>query len=182
MVVQTSTSHPKVPGWKAAAQWLLHDGRITLMGLQFTRWIVEGMDPSPGASLQRYLRLSDLEAGLEHFLSSPYPVGIGPPDAWRVAKFAETPRPGRRGRSDLYLARWAKRYVDACNDPASEHRPVAALVERFDGTDEHISTSALRAVLGRAKDRKLLRGVRNGTAGGELTAKALKLLENEGEF
>ena len=101
----------------------------------------------------------------------------GPPDL--LAKslenwariFADTPRPGRRGRDDRAYAEMAALYVAEL-----ERNPtfaVQALAERL-----HYARTQVRSVLTEARRRQLLtKPMTPGRAGGELTDKAKRLLQ-----
>ncbi|MBT3224233.1 MAG: hypothetical protein HN348_34630 [Proteobacteria bacterium] len=83
------------------------------------------------------------------------------------------PRPGRRGREDHDYAIWANRYVDALETTS---HPIKKLRE-----EHHLSESAIRAILNRARDRRLLTKSPQGRAGGVLTKKAMNLLNELGD-
>jgi|TARA_B100001971_G_scaffold199184_1_gene209524 hypothetical protein len=86
--------------------------------------------------------------------------------------FLQVPRPGRKGRHDWEYALWAARYVTACE----EHRrkPVALLESRWPGK----TADTIRAILNKARNRGLLtKSPKTGLAGGVLTKRAKRLLE-----
>jgi hypothetical protein len=93
-----------------------------------------------------------------------------------LAGLREAPRrPGRRGRDDSYYARVAALYVDLL--ATGSRRPVVELAGQLGGG--HRRGAAVQLVH-EARRRGLLTKSQSGTAGGELTAKARKLL-GEGE-
>jgi hypothetical protein len=79
-----------------------------------------------------------------------------------------TPRRPRGGHNDLYYARWARRYVMACKNPS----PVQRLAKRH-----NLSVSQIRNILYEARQRELLTDSPKGKAGGDLTEKAIAILE-----
>lgn len=81
--------------------------------------------------------------------------------------FLETPRPGRRGRSDRDYAEVAALYVMRGHD-------VPALAKELG-----YSPSQVRNMLYTARRRKLLTAAPRGRAGGSLTDKAKELLDGE---
>lgn len=90
--------------------------------------------------------------------------------------FLHIRRPGRRGRSDIFYAHWAERYVSKC---AVSRRPYKDLSEEHPG----FSARTIQDLIVAAKERELLVGGSQGRAGGSLTPKAIRLLEQmrEGE-
>jgi hypothetical protein len=86
--------------------------------------------------------------------------------------FLTLPRPGRAGREDVEYAIWADRYVAALK--VSPRSPIKYLMEQWPG----FSNSALRAIIGTARKRKLLTKAGNGVAGGEITGLATELLRS----
>ncbi len=83
--------------------------------------------------------------------------------------FADSPRPGRRGRDDRAYAEIAALYVDEVLSGANG--AVKRLAARL-----HYSPSQIRSVLYAARRRGLLTESPNGKAGGELTEKARRLI------
>jgi hypothetical protein len=86
--------------------------------------------------------------------------------------FHDAPRPGRRGRDDRAYAEVAALYVKACS--SGSRRPLADLAKRLG-----YSESRLRSILNAARSerRGLLTKAPRGRHGGELTPKALDLLQ-----
>lgn len=82
------------------------------------------------------------------------------------------PRPGRRGRSDVFYARWAQRYVDALAQ--NPKHPIKHIVDT--ATEPGTTASQVRWYLTAARERNLLTEAPAGGAGGELTDKARLLL------
>jgi hypothetical protein len=77
-------------------------------------------------------------------------------------------RPGPRGRPDVEYAHMAALYVELLGSPA----PLKELAAK-----SIYSSSQIRSFLSEARRRKLLTRSPRGVAGGELTAKAVALLE-----
>jgi hypothetical protein len=78
-------------------------------------------------------------------------------------------RVGRRGRDDLYYARWAAEYADALTRSPN---PVAELAGQH-----HLSASQVRNLVHACRKKEMLTAAPAGRAGGELTARAIKLLK-----
>jgi hypothetical protein len=96
-------------------------------------------------------------------------------DGWGAVM---VPRPGRRGRDDLYYAAAALGYVRALE--AGHGQPVRWMVEQSTAEGEHVTADEVRARLRRARERGLLTSAPAGRAGGELTDKAVGLLRAAG--
>jgi hypothetical protein len=79
-------------------------------------------------------------------------------------------RPGRRGRPDLFYAQWAAMYVRELR--LTPKAPVKALA-----TKENYAEATVREFIHTARQRELLTRSRRGQSGGQLTPKALALLE-----
>ena len=90
--------------------------------------------------------------------------------AWSEG-FARRKRPGRAGRLDLEYARTAGAYVKHMRRSTT---PLADLAGEM-----CLSASQVRSILYEARRRGLLTAAPKGRAGGELTEKALRLLEGE---
>ena len=82
-------------------------------------------------------------------------------------------RVGRRGRDDVYYARWAAAYVDAL---ARSPRPAADLAARHS-----LSASQIRNLMHACRRRGLLTASPPGRPGGELTPRAVQLLEEDSD-
>src|SRR5262249_23452170 len=92
--------------------------------------------------------------------------------------FAQRPRPGRAGRDDLFYARIAATYVEACI--ADRRRGLVELQRRLAAQRQHFSPAQLRSLVGEARRRGLLTAPpHKGVQGGELTSRAIEEL-NEG--
>jgi hypothetical protein len=78
-------------------------------------------------------------------------------------------QPGRRGRDDRFYVVWAQRYVATC---ATTRRPYPALAAEW-----NYSERTIRDFVDKARKRGLLIGGSPGRAGGQLSAKAKRLLE-----
>jgi hypothetical protein len=85
-----------------------------------------------------------------------------------LTEFARNPRPGRRGRPDIFYAVLAAQYVELLDGRSA---PTAALAEL-----RNLSASQTRDLLHQARGRGLLTSPPRGRSGGELTEKAKKLL------
>jgi hypothetical protein len=88
--------------------------------------------------------------------------------------FAESRRPGRRGRDDVEYAAVADVYIKHVRLNSSA--PVERAAEEL-----NYSTSTVRALLNKARNRGLLTRAGPGRAGGDLTEKAKRLLAKHSE-
>lgn len=94
-------------------------------------------------------------------------LGLRPDDDFRVV-----PRVGRRGRSDLYYAQIARTYVGALESP----RPLETVAKTWG-----LSVAQARERVRAARQRDLLDRPGRGPAGGDLTEKALRILQGQAE-
>jgi hypothetical protein len=90
-----------------------------------------------------------------------------------LKEFASNPRPGRRGRPDIFYAGLAKQYVDLLTTSST---PTKDLAEKLG-----YSASSTRDFLHQARVRGLLSQPARGLAGGALTEKARSLLGSSPE-
>jgi transposase-like protein len=88
-----------------------------------------------------------------------------------LKEFKTDPRPGRRGRPDVFYAELAKQYVDLLAEGST---PTKDLAERLG-----YSASSIRDLIHQARRRGLLTRASKGLAGGELTENARRLLSIE---
>jgi hypothetical protein len=80
---------------------------------------------------------------------------------------------GRRGRSDLELARIAIRYEELVDTSA---KPVAQLAKELS-----LAVTTVRSILHKCRDRQVLTAATPGRAGGRATSKARRLIEQADE-
>lgn len=152
------------PGWR-----ILPEVEVTEAGLLLRRLVIEPSGSVPPAGITtrmlRQLRTGDLIAALRAASrqSARY-VGESP-------DLSVNTRVGRRGRDDLYYARWAAAYTDALTRSA---RPVADLATRH-----HLSPSQIRNLMHACRRRGLLTASPPGRPGGQLTSRAISLLAEE---
>jgi hypothetical protein len=149
------------PGWH-----ILPEVDVTEAGLLLRRLVIEPAGPVPPAGITtrmlRQIHTGDLLAGLR--VASRQAVALaGVPD------LAVSHRAGRRGKDDLYYARWAAEYADALTRSGN---PVAELAAR-----NHLSASQVRNLVYACRKRGMLTAAPPGRAGGELTARAIELLQ-----
>ncbi len=88
-------------------------------------------------------------------------------------KLTSDPRPGRRGRADESYAQLAADYVAACQTSTTPVKDLADIA--------HLSPKTIRNHLNAARQRGLLTSAPAGRSGGELTPKAIDLLNEEPE-
>lgn len=85
-----------------------------------------------------------------------------------LREFKRNPRPGRRGRADIFYARIAADYVELL---ATSSTPTKDLAKKH-----HYGESQMRDFLNKARTRGLLTRPERGRAGGQLTQKGRDLL------
>ena len=127
------------------------------------------LDPSVFGAL--HLRTLLLE--MTEDLHSPFlrhQLQRGEDSGW-LDPFIDVHQRRRRGRPDIEYAIWADRYVLAVEQ--SGGRPLPLLTSEYPGYSE----DSLRAILNKARVRKLLGKSPPGKAGGQLLPKAIQLLE-----
>ena len=134
--------------------------RLTIEPASLTPW-----PPSPNltTAVIRNVHVDRLYRTARDRLSIRNEVGIDVD----VSDFQLRRRPGRSGRSDLFYAKAAARYVELLTSSS----PTADLAREMD-----LRPSQTRDLLHQARRRKLLTASSEGKAGGELTTKALSLL------
>jgi hypothetical protein len=148
------------PGWR-----VLPEVEVTEAGLLLRRLVIEPANGMPGSGITtrmlRALRTGDLIAALRAAARQAVALGERP-------DLDVSHRAGRRGRDDLYYARWAAEYADALTRSGN---PVTELAARH-----HLSASQVRNLMHACRKRKMLTAAPSGRAGGELTARAIELL------
>jgi len=132
--------------------------------------------PVKGAFSTRRMRrlgLGELQERVGDVLAADHVIALLADGFWR----RRVARPGSVGRPDLYYAEWAKRYVEAlAEDPK---RPVRWILDKAAADGKFLTEAQVRALVNRARERDLLTPSKPGKPGGELTAKARRLLGEE---
>ncbi len=127
-----------------------------------------------GPVTTRMLRAVPLGAIQQHALEA---LAAASSASWlpegSVAPFRDNPYPGRRGRDDLEYALLAAKYVAWVARSRTPMRDLAAA--------EYMSVKTLKNKVTEARYRELLTRSGRGTAGGELTEKARRLLREAEE-
>ena len=173
---------PEHPGWLF---WLTFSPTGAMVGFEVVASFDNGRQghssAAPGltARFVRSLPMGRIEgAARQHQAAEVAWLGPESPDYLeeilerQKQAFREDPRPGRRGRGDVYYAQMAAAYVGMCN--SGEPSPVGRLAEMV-----HKSKSQVRNILYAARKRDLLTDAPAGRRGGELTPKARALLEED---
>jgi hypothetical protein len=101
-------------------------------------------------------------------------IGAGP-STFQAAARNEPRRPGSHGRPDLYYARLAQLYVELVN--AGSRSPVQNIADRLSADGQPYSRDYVRDQLVDARRRGLLTHPPRGRPGGQLTRRAVKLLD-----
>ena len=82
-------------------------------------------------------------------------------------------RPGRKGHPDWHYAEFAYYYVQALRDPNTAHKPVASVADLRSESRQYVADT-----IAEARKRGLLTDApKPAQAGGELTRKALRILQ-----
>lgn len=87
-------------------------------------------------------------------------------------------RPGRRGSDPLVYATWAARYVAALR--VDERRPAREMVRQLTERGEYVTLKQVTNAVHRARRLGMLTPTPAGRAGGQLTARAVELLQAAG--
>lgn len=158
------------PGWQVAATFRRRpDGVLALLELHVSPVLLTGPENDQEheitAAMLRSVRLSDLRREAQRAAQS-----WGSDAAHTVAPELGA-RPGRTGRDDRPYAVLAARYLELCTESRA---PVVELA-----AETYRSTSTVQNLLTEARRRGLLIR-RQGRAGGELTEKARRLLDDRG--
>lgn len=159
---------PDVPGWVVWLHHELQDGAIRLESVDVER----ATPDADSAPLYRRLGGRELEQQIQAELRQDVIREQLPPD-WQAAALA-TRRSGRHPVTPLELARLAQAYLAAWDE--SPRAPMVLLVER-----EHQSINTLQGLLRRAVEQGIFEREGQGKPGGRLTAKALRLLNEEND-
>jgi len=150
------------PGWR-----ILPEVAVTDRGLLLRRLVIEPANGMPESGITtrmlRQLRTGDLIATIRAAASMHKQLFGDAPD------LTVTTRVGRRGRDDGYYARWAAAYTEAL---ARSPRPVGDLAARH-----NLSASQIRNLIHACRRRGMLTASPPGRPGGELTPRAVQLLE-----
>lgn len=173
-------------GWicRYRIQW--RRGRAVLAGIEVRR---DGPLPPAGLTARqlRQVRLTtpwDLVPDLEDRAAAA--AGIEKPQRSRFGLDALDPkteplRPGRGGRSDLFLAKIAARYSGLVSD--RHPRPFRQLTDELRERGFEFQEATVRGFIDAARKRRLLTApTRSGVSEGDITPKALRLLEDDAEL
>jgi hypothetical protein len=158
--------HPKHQEWAVQAVFEVYREDVTLSHL--TIYPAGQWAPAGGLTdeVRRSVRLDDLRKMAKRRLQLQEvagPVGVDP------SAFTRNSARGRKGRSDLDLARIAQSYVQAAEEV---EKPIDALCGQL-----HLSAATVRGILWQARKRGLLTPAPAGQSGGQLTGRAKGLLD-----
>lgn len=98
--------------------------------------------------------------------------------AGSLPELADAHHPGRRGRSDHFLASVAARYAGMVED--GSHAPMKELANELASRGQPFSVATVRGFIHEARRRELLTPATRGKAGGDITSKAEQLLGDAG--
>lgn len=160
--------------WVATASFYVGKRGIQLVGLSVTPATALPWPPSSAlsTSVLRKCHLDRLHRIARDWLEIRQEVGLGiETDA---QEFHRNRRPGPVGRPDLFYPRAAFRYVELMNKGLSPNTTLAK--------ERNISQSSARDLIHEARQRGLLTSTTRGQKGGQLTEKAMQLLnKNQGQ-
>jgi len=160
-----------IAGWRITTRWKHRDGAVRCAGISIDESALTAT--TPDTALFKKLNLGALHRQVEAEFRRPTTLFLlWEPWVSTIAKDGiAIPRPGRRGRDQLYYAEWARRYVEACS--IAPRSPLKHLV----ATSPAETEGTIRAFLNRARAKGLLTKAPAGKSGGELTRKARELLK-----
>ncbi|MGD0313173.1 MAG: hypothetical protein ABSC90_12005 [Acidimicrobiales bacterium] len=153
--------------WIVTARYTVDSEGVRLNGLDISPGHLYPTPPPLSTSVVRMIRLSVLERRAKDWLAIRREVGLA--IETDESEFLQNRRPGKVGRSDAFYARIAYRYLELVRAGSSPTKALAA--------ERHISQSSARDLVHEARVRGLMTSMGRGQAGGQLTAKARKLLE-----
>jgi hypothetical protein len=158
------------PDWVVTARFFVGSRELQLVGLRINP-VSDWSWPHPLTTpVIRNVHLDDLYELAAGSLSVAPNLGI----QFEIdrAEFHEQRRPGRRGRSDLFYAEVAARYVEFTRSSSTATKDLAGALQS--------SPSSARDLLSEARRRNLLtRPPVKGRQGGELTEKAIEILRRK---
>jgi hypothetical protein len=136
-----------------------------LPGPEIGEWsrTVDGLVDREGITMRmlRELKLADLFDPIHEWAKGISGPEGGVQGVWRA--MADSPNPGRRPRDDVRYAVWAQRISNRTTDPATRHRPIAAVA-----TDMGLPREQVRDIAHEARRRKVLSDPPAGARGGGL--------------
>lgn len=143
-------------------------------GLQLLSLTIEAASLYPwpprqplNTAVVRSVHLADLHRRARAAMAAGQQIGIGV--EMEASEFRLNRRPGKAGRPDMFYVRMVVRYLQLVETTSSPTKSLAAEI--------HESQSTTRDIISEARRRRLLSRTRRGVAGGQLTRKALRLLE-----
>jgi hypothetical protein len=163
---------PGLPEWKITATFVQQGDQLVVSSCS----IAPSGDVPLGGLTARQLRratLGDLTRRVSAGFVGHVMTAIAPEVSTSADDDEAHPRPGRAGRDDHFYAVWAARYVERA---AYSPRPIADLAQEHDRPPARV-----REYIAQARRRRLLTPTTPGRSGGQLTTKALAVLEQPGE-
>ena len=189
------------PGWVGAYRLMVKAGRLIVAEVRLLpdtgqgagRWSEDAPDVPPEGVPSRALRALSPSVPKDRFprflleIGKKYPAIakqlLGRHGVTLGTEMASR-RPGRTGRPDSYYLAWAEAYVERL--AAGSRRPIKDLAERppraikgYVSDGAHVSEATVRDLIHQARARDLLTPSPIGRAGGELTPKAIRMLDRE---
>lgn len=180
------------PGWAAAYRLHNADGSVEIAELRLFPDGADGRDPIVGlgegkavppggltSRTVRQVRLSELTDRPHLRAEVLERLGVRPPSMIDgFPELSEEPRrPGRRRRSDLFLARIANRY-EALVESGSR-KPIVELTSQLTNEGGSYSEATVRGFVNEARTRGLLTSAPRGRPGGRVTPKAEQLIAED---
>lgn len=155
------------PSYYVTGRFALSNQGPQLIGLEFSPSSYPTLPPPAltavmvrSASVSRLYELVRGYVSISRQLEIPLDIDL--------QEFARNPRPGRKGRPDVFYALLAAQYVELLKTTSTPTKDLSEL--------RNYSASSTRDFLNQARTRGLLTRSAKGRAGGELTEKARELL------
>jgi hypothetical protein len=157
----------------------LPDGTVSPTPMGGGEWSRDASDLEPtqlsgiGSRIVRKVPLEEIIDKMI-WLQREVEKGFPPRQGWDTEAKRASRRPGRNGRDDRFYAIWARRYVERSEVSRSPTKDLARIHHKpYGAVAQWIHDARERGLLTRAA------GGQNGRRGGALTAKALKVLNDE---
>lgn len=154
------------PEWTVKATFDVGRDQLTLVGLAVTPASLS--PPADGLNTDVWKRIRFLPLHANANAWSELPAGVRPMMDLDRDKAGRIRRPGRVGRSNQFYAERARVYVE---ETARGPKPIPRLA-----SDWNLNEASVRSLLHEARRRGLLTAAPRGRAGGQLTAKAKRIL------
>ena len=162
----------KQPAYAVVGEFAVSNRGPQLSGLRFDPWSkVPWPPPLLTVATIRSAPVEQLYEQMRGFMDISQSIGFN--FDIDLGEFARNPRPGRRGRPDVFYARLASEYVELLRTSSTPTKDLSEM--------HNYSATSMRDFLNQARAHGLLTRPQRGQAGGQLTEDALKLLAEHGK-